>query len=113
MRGPRFARPPRNWITAWRNGRSMLRPYISRIRIAECRTEASGHTPQPAEINVRGIFEADAAIFVIGFEDAPEFSQHRREIRGVRRGNEGTAAQAAGEAIEIELLRIGKLGGAI
>src|SRR5689334_12667779 len=113
MLGPQFACAPRNWKAAWRIGRSMLRPYKFRSGIANCRTEASGCSPQAAEINVRGIFEADAAILVVGVEDAPEFSHHRREIRRVWRGNKRTAAQASGEAFEIELLEIGKLGGAI
>src|SRR5580698_6805866 len=59
-----------------------------------------------AEIDVRGIFHADSISLIVLGENSLEFLHHGRVIRCVGCGDEGTAAQTSGQAIEIEFLEI-------
>ena len=72
-------------------------------------SQASWVTRQVAEIDMGGVLDADVAILIVGIEDASQLGHHRFVIRIIRRWAERAAAQAAGEAIEIEFLKIRKI----
>ena len=82
----------------------MLRSYKDGLR--NWAAGALSGAFEVAEIDVRGIFHTDSISLIILSENSLEFFHHWSVIWRVRCGDEGTAAQTSGEAIEIEFLEI-------
>src|SRR5580704_7511772 len=82
----------------------MLRPYDGDL--CNWATEALLIAFQAAEIEMGGIFEAYPVVLTVLGENSLQFFHHRREIRIVRGGNEGAAAETSGDAFEIKFLEI-------
>src|SRR6202030_4286435 len=82
----------------------MLRPYDGHL--CKWATGALLIAFQAAEIDVSGIFEAYAVVLIVRGENSLQFFHHGREIRIVRGGDKGAAAQTSGDAFEVEFLDI-------
>src|SRR6266481_1077042 len=88
-------------------GAALLCPYKEIAAVLLCR--ASSAQLQAAIIKTRQIFYADGALFLMLAENIFKCRKHRREAGLIPGGHIGTAANAAGQALEVENLQIGNL----